>query len=144
MCLGFAPCRPRVAEAAAGAEAGAIREEVGEAVSPPAPAKGAAVGSPILLLPTRAEGAVAVAIAAQPRRQAPPREEHSPSPQFMRPPLPGGVVTLAWLRDEANRRRPRRRQGPPREGDTFSRRFRRPPLPGGVSTLSRLRDEASR
>ena len=83
---------------AAGAEAGATREG---AVAPPAPAEGAAVRA-------RAEGvAAAVAIAAVPRRQAPPREGATSSPHI-RQPGPGEVATLAWLRGAGSRYRRRR------------------------------------
>ena len=107
--LGFEPCR-RVAVEAAGAEAGANREG---AVEAPAPAESAAVRAPRTSVPTlsaaRAEGVAAAAIAAVPRRQAPPREGATSSPHI-RQTGPGEVATLAWLRGAGSRYRRRRRR----------------------------------
>ncbi|CAN6309830.1 unnamed protein product, partial [Urochloa humidicola] len=102
-------CR-RAAEAAVGEEAGETREAAVVAVlAPLAPVEGEAVGAPrtsVSTLPTAppAEAAVAVAIAAGPRRQAPPREAATSSPRIRRQGPAGEVATLPWLRDSGSSR----------------------------------------
>ncbi|RLN18976.1 protein argonaute 12-like [Panicum miliaceum] len=79
----------------------------------PGAGQGAAVRAPRTSVPTlpasREEGVAAVAIAAVPRRQAPPREGATSSPHIRRP-GPGEVPTLAWLIRGAGSRFQRRRR----------------------------------